>query len=492
MKKIIILLFIMSSNIYSAQSMRRCMLLPIQDSVGGAIAYKVFEELEYYLKEGSWCYYQSNSELIDILSRHRKNIEQHLENKEVLALVAEKARAGSLIKINIVSQIKGVDVTVAVLGANGEDVYFKEETRLDTDDITVIAQTIKNWLDVYEKTVPYDGRIIGVLGEQFTVDLGSDFGAKANSEILIERMTQKRPHPLLKEIVDWQTKRIARGKLFHTTATQSQGKIIELEPKQQLRVDDWVRFVKSENKKLTEVTELNYGDNSDYEFGKLGVLSLYLNLGSGSTATTTSSGSLKKVGGIVLGAEVKGEVWATRNFWGSLEYAKKYASFKAKEGSLSSTSNSATFGNTKLKLGYRYLPLGFFFGPQIDLYLGYGHYSYGLDTEGSDGFADAAFKGVLGGVKGSMPVKQLYRIFVGLDFLIAPKYTEEVTVNGSVDSASTYQLNLGANYSYSPSLTLEGILSFVGSTAKFEPASNGIAQAKYKDTSLKFGATFSF
>lgn len=185
--KLLSILFLFSllvgNEVEAARSMRRCMLLPIRDSVGGALGFKVFEELERYLKDSEWCYYEPNSGILDILSNYKRNLDAYLENKDVLKVVSEKSNAGSLIKVEVINQVSGADIRVKVIGQNGEDVYFKEETRLNTDDSTVISQTVKNWLDVYEKNIPYDGLVIGVLGDQFTVDVGKDYGLVGNNEV---------------------------------------------------------------------------------------------------------------------------------------------------------------------------------------------------------------------------------------------------------------------------------------------------------------------
>ena len=74
-QKILIVLTFLSFSTFAhaTQSMRRCMLLPVQDSVGGAIGFKVFEEVEKYLKQSEWCYYRPNSAILNILSNYNYN-----------------------------------------------------------------------------------------------------------------------------------------------------------------------------------------------------------------------------------------------------------------------------------------------------------------------------------------------------------------------------------------------------------------------------------
>ena len=230
MKKIILILALIISTRGSAtESMRNCMLLPIVDTADSKIGFRVFEEIENYIKDSSWCTYKSNSELINILGQYSKNLESHLANKDVLKVVADKTRAGTLIKVNLQTGAQATDLTLEIIGENGEDKYFKESVQLKNNDVTLIAQAIKNWLDVYEKTIPYDGRVKGILGDQFTIDIGKHSHLYNGSEIIIERQTAKRQHPLLKEIVDFQSEKIAEAKIFEVSDNQAQAKIIQYE-----------------------------------------------------------------------------------------------------------------------------------------------------------------------------------------------------------------------------------------------------------------------
>lgn len=484
------LLLAQLGSAYAEQSMRRCMLLPIMDSVGGAMGYKTFENLEEYLKDSNWCFYRSNSEIINILGSYKQNLGQHLQNKEVLKVIADKTGAGSMIKVELRSEVKGVNVRVLVIGENGEDVYFKEETRLNTDDITLIAQTVKNWLAVYEKTIPYDGKIIGVLGDQFSIDSGKSGGIDFSGEITVLRPIKKRAHPLLKEIIDWETEKIAKAKVFNITEAQSQAKVSEYEGRKRLKVGDWVRVDKPENATLsTPPTTYGYDEVKGYEFGKLGIASIDLILGKASVSNTDSSGNKRSMGGTIYGIDLNVELWATRNWWGALEIARSLGSLSKDEGTLTSESSSYSDSATKLKFGYRFLPLGFFYGPQVDAYAGYASYSYGPDRNVPDGFVEAQFKGLFFGGKGSIPMDKEIRLFLNLDFMPFPGYEEDSRVYGKADSASNYHLEFGGSYTYSPSMNFEGSWNFTQSKATFVSPDR---EVRFKDSYLKLGAAFNF
>lgn len=482
---ILISLFTFSSQVSAGQSMRRCMLLPIKDTVGGAVAYKVFEELETYLKDGNWCYYQSNSEILDILGNFKRNLDTYLQNPKVLKILSEKTKAGSLIRIKIDTKTRGTELQMKVIGENGENIYFSERTVLKTDDNTVIVQTLKNWLELFEKNIPYDGRIIGVLGNQYTIDLGKTAGVRAGDDLIIERPIGSKRHPLLKEIVDWRKEKIAEGKIFHTAKTQAQGKVLVYEGDKRLKLEDWISFKKKGGHRV--VKQERFHDTSEYEFGKIGRMGISFNLGT-SSATAISTAQ-KKIKGLILGIDLFGEIWLTRNYWASLDITRALGSLKKSEGALVNNSNSLTISKYKVKMGYKYLPMGYFYGPQVDGFVGYGNYTYALDTQIADEFTEFTFKGLLLGTRGSMPIQKNFNIHMELSFLFSPGFEEEVVIFGEADSASSYSLQMGGSYLYGPNISIDGAYVASSSKAKFKSTGRSL---KAKDNKFKFGATFTF
>ncbi len=483
--KQILIWFLLAMSLPSFGSMRRCMLLPIKDSVGGALGFKVFTEVEAYLKDSDWCYYTSNSEILNILSNYKRNLDTILQNPKVLKIISEKTNTGSLIRVELINQIRGVDVNIKVLGENGEDVFFKEQTRLTVDDPKVIAQTIKNWLSVYEKQIPYDGLIIGVLGNQFSIDVGTNRSLFEGNELLILRPTRKRRHPLLKEIIDWESEKLGTAKIIHSTENQSQASVLQYDTTKKIRNNDWV--VLKKDSKIGMVEQKKFVGEDDYKFGKLGELSLMFNVGKGSA--TSDITTTKKVGGTILGVDLSGTLWVTRKYWAGLDISRLVGSLSQEEGTLTNNSNSMSNSIFRIKGGYKYLPMGFFYGPQIDAYVGYGSYTYSLDTSVNDGFTEVSFSGILFGAKGSIPIQKVLRAHIELSFLFNPAYTEEATVYGEDDSARNYTLEIGGQYLYAPNMTFDFAYGVNSSKASF---TGPVRSITVKQSTLKLGTTFTF
>jgi len=486
-KLILILSFILMNSLHAGQSMRHCMLLPISDNVQGALGFKVYEEIEHYLKEGTWCYYRSNSEILNILANYKVNLNEHLKNKDVIQVVAEKTKTGSLIRVNLAGVAQGIKVSMEIVSDVGDEIYFKEEADLPTVDLVTIAQTIRNWLSIYEKTIPYDGRVIGVLGTQFTTDIGRDYSGVNSADVIIMRPLAKKNHPLLKEVVEWDKEKIGDGKIFHVSENQSQGNILRYEGAKKIQKNDWL-IINRKNQNPDEVVKVFDKTDEELSFGKMGQLKIGLILDDASAKNIVPATPPRELSGWILGGEFSLEVWATRNYWGELELEKKFGSLKKKEGDLAFSSNSTTNSVFKAKIGYKYLPIGFFYGPQIDGYIGYAKYDYDVDHQGSDGFVQSSFSGMLLGVKGDVPIYTQTRVFIAIDFIFNPDYEENQFTYGEEDSASNFNLELGATYNYSPVMLLYTSYDLKNSKATFLNRS----EYSFSDSSINFGAKFTF
>ncbi len=483
---LLVVMFIFTGILHATESMRNCMLLPVSDGIDNKIGFRVFEDIENYIKEGTWCTYKSNSELINILSQYSKNLESHMDNKDVLKVIADKTKAGTLIRIKLQMSPGITDVKLEILGDNGEDKYLKESTQLKSNDISLISQTIKNWLDVYEKTIPYSGRVRGVLGEQFTIDIGKKSNIYNGSEIVIERPVAKRQHPLLKEIVDYQTEKIAEAKVFDVSDNQAQAKVTQFEPNKKIKLEDWVKVRASEQRKAIEQIKNNYEADKE-DIGKLGYLGLYLTLGSGSN--TQTGGSEKSLSGFMFGADIEAEVWVTRSMWAGLDFSKKLGSQTKSTGTFTQDSYSANNSALRLKFGYKYLPMGFFYGPQVDAYFGYGSFSYGYDTNTTDRISEKTFSGMLLGMRGSVPLIERVRVYLVFDFLLSSTFKEKVEIFGSDESSSHYRIETGGQYAWEPNLTFSGGIQVMSNKANFTGTTK---EEQFKDVSAKVGAIFTF
>jgi len=486
MKYIFLLLLLFSFSSFAQPSMRRCTLLPITDSVGGAIGFKVFEAVEQNLKKSNWCTYISNSSMVSVFSRYRENLPQYLKQKDVLKTVSEKLQAGSLIRVALVNDISGVEVQMEIYGENGEDIYFSEKTVLTTDNVETIAQTVSDWLEIYSKTIPYDAKINGILGDQLTLDVGKGYPIFEGQSFIVKRPVTKMKHPLLHKIVDWDTTLLAEGKIFNISDNQAFGMVKIYKSDKKLAPGDWVRL---EPMRQDGITDQSLDDKANEEPGRLGILSLALFSSSSSIDTTTPTGS-KRISGKLFGFDFRGEGWITRQYFIALEVARSAGTLSKTSGNPEKSTLNANFGILKITGGYKYLPIGFFYGPQIDIYGGYANYTFDLDYSKNDGFGKSEISGVLLGVAANIPINRQYRFNVRADFIPFPSFKDSDDIYRYSNSVSLLDLEVGAKYQYTPRMTLDGSIGTLSGKAKTK---SDFKEISFHDN-LKFkaGASFNF
>ena len=469
MKILLFLIFVQNvyANVNTKYSLRKCVLLPILGEVKGVKNFDVYRKVELYLKESDWCYYKSNASILTILQSHQKNLSSHLENIGVLRKISDKTKSGSLIqvKINSISEFSnGMSVSMKVIGDNGQDVFLSEKKEIKRKRSNLLSRSIINWLNAYKKTIPYDGQVVRAKGGQFTIDIGSASNILIGDELQIVQPIEKRIHPLLNEVIGWETKVIGRAKVLNVSRFQSQAEITKYLDRQSIGPDNWIIVSKSSNKKVQDIIE--YPELKKYKFGQRGLLSIALKWAwATDTVTTRRIYFGQRVVGPAAGGSLEGELWITKNYLAKLKAERIIGSYdRRKDTGL--TSIGFTQETIQFKMGYRFLPLTFFWGPQLDFYLGYGYYNYSLDLFVQEGFGHHRIKGWLVGFKGSLPFYESFRGFLQFNTIPFAQYKEETTVFGEdPKSISSYQFEVGSKYYYSDRTALG---------ASFETVSNRV------------------
>lgn len=483
MKIISLFIFaLVSFSAFSDSSMRRCTLLPVTDSVGGAIGNKVFNSIERELKRSNWCTYVSNADMVHIFSRYKENLPQYIKQKEVLRVIGERLRVGSIIVVGIKNELNGVDVNLDVFSENGEDVYFSEASSLNRDDIELISDTALNWLDIYARSIPYDAKVTGVLGDQLTLDVGKGYPIQVGQEFDVKRLVHKKKHPLFKKVVDWDTKSVAEGAVESISDNQALGQIVRYNSRSRAEVGDWISL--KEKKIETKLPE----EVVDEGPGSLGIFSVAL-FGTSSSLSTTAPTESPRMSGNLLGVNLNLEAWITREFFASLGLERSLGNLTKASGNPSKKTISGNNGSYKVLAGYKYLPIGFFYGPQVNLYTGYIRHSYDFDYSLDDGFGKVAFSGLALGVSGSIPLSREYKIFARAEFLPFPSFTDDDGIYESAKSISSMDLEFGIKYHYTTRITFDGSFETQSRKAKFK---ENYKEISYRDNRLKFGASFNF
>ena len=128
---IFVFIAIFSSALYAEvntqYNLRRCMLLPILGNAENIDRFSIYRRIEIYLKDSRWCYYRSNASILNMAQGQRKDMDSRLKNSAVLEKLATQTQSGSLIRVNLEDAPEGTELSLKIIGDNGEDVFFWRE-----------------------------------------------------------------------------------------------------------------------------------------------------------------------------------------------------------------------------------------------------------------------------------------------------------------------------------------------------------------------------
>ncbi|RLA65041.1 MAG: hypothetical protein DRQ89_02140 [Epsilonproteobacteria bacterium] len=437
---------------------------------GEALGYSLFLELERELKKGGWCYYRSNSKILDILNNYQENLGDHLNSPDVLKIIANTTNAGSLIKISLINRGDMTKIQMKIMGENGSDILFQDEKDLTSDRENNLALTAIDWLNEYSKKIPYDGRVIKISGEELVINVGENLGMTPGQYLKISRAVGKKKHPILDEVI-WEKREIGTAEITSVRPFKATAKMTGYLSSEKPQIDDW--GISGEKGQSEPIAPLAKKEQAP----RYGYLSIALDFGGGSQ-TVDIYNFQNRFDGMLFGARLKGEVWLTENWWAGMDVAGRV-------GTLGSNNylpdDNESRGYFKIKGGYRFLPTGFFSGPQIDILLGWGSYFYRPEYVEDYGPIDANFWGVLLGIKGVIPIGKYFRTSLYGDMLLSTTKDK----NGPPG----YFLELMFNYLFKSFLTFDASIAWWGNSWDNIAPSTDI---RYKDFSLLLGATYYF
>jgi hypothetical protein len=363
-------------------SMRACTLLPLVGSLPKQSIEEDQAKLEKMIQSSSVCNYRSSEKMKSILNSFG-NSDQYLYNKEVLKIFSEKLAAGSLLRLKFVKGMDGHSLIFDVVSENGENTYFSRSKFIKEYDFGEIKNQVQSWLLEYDKEIPYQGRVVEVLGDKVMVDFDRDSKYQDSQHFVIYRPTNLKIRSKVGlSYIEWAKSEIAQGTFTEVTEDYSVGVVRKIsESKKKPQAGDWI---------ITD-DQLFLDGQSDYLYTRHNV-----------------KNQNRKIGRAKLGLELsQAEVdkdSIERSFVGGridLEYYLPYGflfSLGAKRNLTGDDNFSASGSNLDLGLGFSFTPKKKWMIEALDFYVGYKTSDYTFEAKPSSVFDQLNFKSFYAGL----------------------------------------------------------------------------------------------
>jgi len=386
------------------------------------------------------------------------------------------ANADALISAHITKNPQSVELTLDLFMKSDGLLLAQEIKKLDNSFQTnQIVQAAQEMYSQLIKKVPYEGLILSRQGNRVTVDVGSRDGISNNTVITVEQIISINRHPKFHFILGAERVTLGKVKLVKVDETLSFGVIIAEKERGVISVDHkvsglgFLNYAKSPD-------NLDSGESADSgavkfsktksdilpseqpSFGKVG---LGLGLGSFNTALSfQNEGSYGADSSLYPQLQLTGEIWITKSWYTGTEIRQGTTS------SLNSTAGGITGGVRTayydLYAGYKFLLQDDFWGPQINLHLGFASSTMVVDRASITSLSSTAYSGLYYGIGGSIPISRNRSTYIDimLNRFFLPQFSETPVASGAASSSSAMLISLGGSYRFTPHISAVAHLEY--------------------------------
>ncbi len=485
--------YVVSFSTYAFHQ-RHCSLLPITDNRDGVYAFPLFKRLEQQLKQSPICQYHRSSEILNVLQNYSGSIEAQLKNPAILKQIAQKLRVGSLIRIHVTKDIQGLLLEAVVVGENGDDIFLRERMELPEKNFAQSAEEkMTPLLELYFSSIPYDGQVVGLKNDQLLVEMAHPKVIPLGSTATVKRVTNIERHPLLRTIVGRKTKTVGKGLIVKGQGDQVMVRLNTIDREFTIRPGDWVQIDES-TATISQDENLRAslrGFNSEIPLPELGFIRI---------APTLTTGDVNFKGlfetdsfsGFAPGLLIELEAWATERFFGNFLIGRTFLDGQKRDrGSGPLSTLSGQLSETAFYAGLRTLLTENFFGPQLDVFVGYGVFGQSLGQSLGDFVGDGEFTGLLLGLKGVFPFGPQYLFRGRVEFSpFLNNYNDESSRGlGAANSLNIFRLSFAGHYYFNPRFSLFAGLRFHAYSSNF---SHNLQKLSQNQNHLSLGVEFGF
>lgn len=393
-------------------------------------------------------------------------------------------------------------VARATRGPNG--VQITMNLFLASDGLLILQETLKDFKQyelrdilnqtesLYNKLVqkmPYSGIILSRQNNRVTLNLGKRDGLAPGTIVSAVLLIKANRHPKFNFLISSEREVLGKVKVEKVDETISFGVIVSeksrgaIEKNTKVTGIDFIKydnptgFVQQESQGVDMSNDANlisFGKNAQEwiptappTFGKVGLL-----LGFGSynyNMSLESTGSLNATNPLFPSIRLDGELWLTPD-WNILTTIRQGILNVNNPRSGSEPSNlSIAISRYSLYVARNILIKGDFFGPKVQIYLGWSKFSSFVDASTPLSLTSMSYSGLALGLKGEVPVDDYgtWNLGASLELFLSKMLTETPASSGSANSNTINSFSIYGNYKLTPRLRAVGSLDFESYTSTF-------------------------
>lgn len=505
---------VLKSSVDEQLSIRTVMVAPLNDNVSNIYAKPLTSQLVSIVEQDRQWDEKS------FPGNQKSNLENFEDNPKLVQDLLTGSKVDALLAGRITKGPKGISFRLDLFLAH-DGLMIAQESVQDYAGFEIAD--LRNQMNLAYKNLkarlPYSGLILSRKNQMVTMNVGTIQNVHEGMDISVVQIIKISRHPRFHFLVSAEKEIIGRIHVDKAEESLSFGSITMertenvIQPGMKIIPIEFVKYQaapKSGDGKILqglgdrEDSEVAFGKDSPREwvpetppsFGKVGLL---FGLGSYSVSNDLKSvGSVTGRNGLTPSLHVDGELWLTKNWFGSLQLREFVTQIS--NGYPGSSPGHVNLSATEagLQFGYNFLIADDFYGPKFQLSAGYTKFSTRVDSSTPVAYTSMNWGGLGIGLGGSFPVSDETPITLGakLNYFLSSSLSESPVDSGDSSSPSITQFSVYGTYRYTTHMNFRADViydlyssNFSGSGSRGADSANS---ASHTLTTLAGGVEFLF
>lgn len=480
-----------TTDLDNAMTIKKIALLPVTDNVDGIYSRPVEERLKNDIEKNHQYVYVDPKFVGSLVTPAELD-----ENPDKVKKISANIDSDVVICVRVTKSASGVSLHLSLyLKNDGKLVAQQILNEQPTFETTQVQAKVSNLLIKLLRQIPYDGMVLSRTENDVTMNIGKKNGIKQDQIVTPILLIKLNRHPKFNFIISSEKEVLGKIKITKVEDTLSFGQILTekgigtIKKGTKISGIDFVSYKgKSEEDAPESLSEkskkITFGDNPQEwrptkppTFGKLG-----LSLGLGSYQYQTqliTAGSVSANSSIYPSIKMLAELWITPNliFDFNLIQGILYSGNPLSGSSPSQLSISYTYYD--FLIGYNFLLQNEFFGPSIQLLLGFSNFNTFVDASNPLSLTSTKYGGFLLELRGIVPVTddRVWKIGAGLDIYLSTALNETPETSAANSTNTMNKYFIFGTYELNTHMSIKGELdfnffssSFSGTGTRADPA----------------------
>lgn len=492
-------------------AVKSLVLAPTTDNVGGIYARPIEEELRQIVNEDKQWSLSTFPEKLKIKS---ETLEDHPEDVQKILTAAQSE---AVLSSKLIRGPRGISVTLTLfVGREGLPLLQESLNDYKGFEIADLKAEVRKLFENIKYRMPFRSTILSRRGQQVTLNLGSSYGLKPDSRVSVVQIIKINRHPKLKFMISTEKEVLGRVKLFKVEPYLSFGYVeMEKEPGviavgSKVMPDEFVKYsVPVTTPSGRVMQDITTRPDKDVAFGEepqewvpqmppqFGKIELLAGLSSYTqNVKLNTAGSVSGNSNLAPNILVRGELWLNPEWFIGVHLRQSVFSVDNSLAGSTPSTLSIAMSQYGVHAGYNFLMSNNFFGPKLQVGMGYLNTNFSVDDSNPTAFTTMRYGGLMLRLAGQFPLSEEIPVEMGgkLDFFFNPSVSENKT-SGASSSSDMNNFSFFVDYKIKTRFKIRGELlfenyssTFSGTGQRTDPATS----ASHKMTTLMGGVQYLF